>query len=802
MTLEEQLKQLSQENEALIAGGVKPDMGPINAASNIPDEETLALQKLQRKNDMLLAGKDESTGSSFMDYLAGFNFQVGKAIPPLINAVQGVFTPGKNELFPNTKMRDDVILDAMRSIGIEAKDIDTLANRIGQQNFHDLLVAAATIAGAPVAAGAAGTGAVSRTVQTIGKTIMSRPGLATAETLGAGAGQQIAEEAAPDSPIAGFAGAIGGSLAVGAGAATGRKAVNAANVIARNTPGLKNIPGLNPPVPATAIRPYEADPEQARLFAEQAVEGARMQMQKAADDAIEAVPRVGRSDVLQAQTRASIDRAERIGNRIVSSFWERVDLTRPVPMQPIRNAVRQLQAELADTPASAPTDFLERLHKLSMPIRAANGQMVPSLPTIRRLRDFRAEVRRARIAEQAAPAPNDALIRNYNKVEGIIDEGIQSAYPNDRAIDQARKVSILYHDMFTRSEVGKVLRTDAVGNPIVPPERTVSTLMSRPGGLQDVQDVRNKLAYKRAPGGASFAVTPAERSQLQQLTTDAENSIRAMFREAAMEGGPEGAAKFVGKHLGSIEAAAPVHAELAMAGEKIGAALRSQKAIGESAIAKYASSNPTYSFKRIWGQANPVATAKQVLLTLNKDANALMGFRASAIDDLMARTGGDPIRVRNLLHDPRTDALYRTVLGDESYNRLIKLNDIAYRIAIGDEGFVTRHLISRVTLLGRIIGAQVGRVVSNMLGGGTIQVPGLMASSFGRGVENMLRTANPRDLLVFSIIDPKWERLLLTRDPRSTIEGRKALKAMRRALTAIEFTQQRAHDALANENEQ
>src|SRR5574342_631931 len=219
MALQDDLLALQSMNDALIAG---PDMGPINRGSNIPDEQTLALQKLQQQNDRIISGKSESTGNAFMDWLEGFNYSARAAIPQMLNAVQGMFTPGMDKLAPQGKW-GDIVKGAIESLGLQGKDIDTLPSRIGQQNFYDLLTSAVLLAAAPAAATMTGVGAVPTLARTIGQTTLKHPYLATGEMLGAGAGQQVAEEVAPGNVPVEMAGAIAGGMAVSGTAAAGRR---------------------------------------------------------------------------------------------------------------------------------------------------------------------------------------------------------------------------------------------------------------------------------------------------------------------------------------------------------------------------------------------------------------------------------------------------------------------------------------------------------------------------------------------------------------------------------------------------
>ena len=101
-----------------------------------------------------------------------------------------------------------------------------------------------------------------------------------------------------------------------------------------------------------------------QTFAENQIEGDKLKMEEALQHAIESVPSKGSPLQMQAQMRGMLDRAERIGNNIVSRFWEKVPLKNPVPMSEIQRMTMRLEKELKDTPSAAPKDFIDRLMKL------------------------------------------------------------------------------------------------------------------------------------------------------------------------------------------------------------------------------------------------------------------------------------------------------------------------------------------------------------------------------------------------------------------------------------------------------
>src|SRR5690606_11706800 len=103
-----------------------------------------------------------------------------------------------------------------------------------------------------------------------------------------------------------------------------------------------------------------------------------------------------------------------------------------------------------------------------------------------------------------------------------------------------------------------------------------------------------------------------------------------------------------------------------------------------------------------------------------------------------------------------------------------------HRISRGDEAAKLRQLSGASILISRVLAAQGGRAVARFTGGGTVQTPGIFAAAAARAAERATRTMQPGSLFVQAIMDPKWERVLMSREPRTTAEMRKFTKSMQR----------------------
>jgi len=725
----------------------------------------------------------------FANYLRGANKAIATGISAPLEVSNdalglvgmGIFKPGA---------ATELVRQDFEALGISTRPLEGLSGEIGYENVKGLAQLSMFMAAAPRLAAQTGYSTAAYVTRNIGDILRANPGLNAIIDVGASTGGAIGKDLT-GSELAAIPGAViggmGASGAVSLTKATGRGLVAGGRGVVSYIKGTASQP------PGTALRDPYADPARTRVFAQDQIEGATQKLETAIQGAINDVPTTGSPQQVQARVRDLLARAERIGNRVVSDFWERTPLDNPVPMTGIRQEVTALQRELRDTPSVSPEqrgNFLSRLHELSMPTRGDDGRMVPSLPTIRRLRDFRGEIRRARLTEEGQARSglpvNEGLVRNYNRLESIIDDNIQRAVPTDVTIQQARAMSIKYNDIFSRGALSEVLARRQRGDDLVPPGQSVEYLMSRFGGLREIVDARDKLVYTRAPDGQNFAVTAAEHQELQQLTREAENSIRSMFRDAAATKGPEGAAQFVRRNEAAIRPLARVHAELEQSGNALTHLMQQEKIYKQSALTRFAQEDAQRAIQRIWNAGDPKGTAKTLMQTFKNDQDALEGLRGGVLDELRIRSRGDAILMKNIVSTPRVNDMLSEILSPDQFARMNKLISITNRIANGDEKLIRHMFKSPALIAARVIGAGMGHQVSRVTGGGAIQAAAIGANTFKQVMEKVFKSTDPGTMLNYAILDPKWEKIILSREPHSSASGRELVTKMRRIVSHLE----------------
>lgn len=669
------------------------------------------------------------------------------------------------------------------------------ASKVGDEAAKGIFTTAAMIAAAPAAAGVHGAGMTASITRWLGEALVQHPYLAMFQVPGSAVGAVGGSEISPHLAIPGaiLGGGVSSLLESGARGVARLGANTLSKLYSVPASGPKNLTAITdallPPVKNTgapsgiALRDVLADPGRATAYAEQQVEGARLHMEQAVRDAITKIRPTSDPATSQSNVRTLLEKAERIGNIIVSRYWQRVPLQTRVPLGGIREDIGKLSADLKDTPSAAPREFIDRIKNMVLVKRNEKGQIIsPPLPTIKRMRDLQGEIRRARMAEEGKAyvgmPVNDALVRNYNRLASIIDNGIMESLPGDTRIAQARAVSIMYHDLFSRGNIADVLARRARGDNKFRPDQTVDELMGRHQGLEDLMNVPRAMS---GPGGQpSLHVTQpkgpplkaAARQVPDQLVQEAENSLRGMFREAANEHAmdPAKVAGWIKKNEPQIRHMASVASDLDQTAQKLTAVVEQRKLLERSAVARFAEMDPQKAIQRVWNDANPAATSKELIKTFKGDTEALEGYRAGLLDELFTRTKIRADRMKDMLDQPKVRRLMEATLSPEQFARLEKMTNTAHSIARGDQMSMKQHFLPSVSIIGRIFAASIGGRISRLFGSSTIQGPGIMAQYAKGAITKAFKGYDADYMLQRAVMDPNWERLLYSRVPETPKE--------------------------------
>lgn len=780
-----QLDQLDQlAAQAMKEGGFTGYVPPIQDAVKTPEGR-------------------QSLYSAVTDFAAGFNHEAAKAVA----LPEEVFDKGMALLgldYMQHGSPTQRTINAIARMGIPIYQVENEANKLGQGALPALATWAAIQASAPMLAARTGVSATQMVMKEIGDWALKHPVLGMWLGQTSAAGGQIARDKAGDNPLVGLAGELAGGIAGGGvariGMATGRfagrtvgRAVNAAVDWAGAPTAVRNMVQKYNPLYQVPPKPFtesvaDAVPDIAytQSYAEDQVAGLKMQMDDAVSRAVASVRSTGPSNVQQRVMHSNLQEAEKISNRLVEDVWKKVDQSIRVPVKDMFNDIVDFRASIKDTPSIAPVGKIKEGLRLSGLTRDPNtGQMVRTLPTVRRLRDFISSIRNEVVREQASDAPRDGYIRNLNRLAAIVEDNIANQFPQNTRLAQARAASTLHHDMFSRGPIADILAKRYRGDFRIDPSGSVEALLQRPDGVKAVRDMVTTLSNPKYP------TTADEKRIIQQVQTDMENSLRNMWREEAANG-PDKAVRWNSRIQGQIKALARVASELQLASQKAATAAQVNEDIGKSALARYAATSAEKAVKNLFAQRNPADIARQLIRQLSGDPDALRGFQSQVVQELIGRAKSDPVNMRNLLNTPHIQQLIEAVLTSSQRGRLNKIVNDSIRLTSGeDKGFI-RHNFLRFTLLGRIMGAWVGRA----LPGTTLQGQAIFARGGARLAEKLFKATPPEQMMKLAIIDPNWEQMLYSRFPTTVKEMRIAARHYRRLFALADNARKEASKAL------
>lgn len=792
-----------------------------------------------------------------------------------------------------------VTREAFENFGVRTRPFQGLSAQMGDAAYTGFLQASALIAAAPgmaakmVRGASVGGGMIEQAriakdlvIKGLGEIIQRNPALATfASTMGGEMGARYAEQKTQGLSEKGTAGAITEGLAslagalsggaVGQIAATGTAAVaRGATAVAKgaarklhlmspeNVAQDKRMAALEARI--TSGTATQADIQEARTLAstiasrkpllepdfklgettiaqvaEHQLDNSMNTLYTAVANAIERVPQRGTAAQLERAVAQGLEKAYQAGLRIQGEYWERAGaaLNLRVPMNDVMRNARALARELAETPSVAPMQQIREVIALSSPVRGADGRMVRSLPTIRRVRDQIKALdhqRRTLLKEGPGLVAQPELARNIARLERILDDAIDTAHPNNVPLQQARAYSKKFHDLFDEEGISAVMRQTVRGNEAVPGEKIVETLMAKHQGLMELFQIRDKLAYVRQPGANRFAITKQERADLQQLTKDTEDSLRAMYREEAASAArkyeldpnvsqkqAQAAKNWYDRNAKNIVPLARVSAELESSAKDAVEYSKKLAALGKSDLARlFAVDDPQKVISMIWGRSDHLRASSTLLKELGNNPDARKAYSQGMLAEFWKRTKNDPMRMAEELGTPSKKRMLFEALGPDTFNRLKRNVDAAVRIASGDlsrgaklrKGTYTTAtaagaagaafstgadlLLPGTTLIAGIAGAAAGRALST----GTIQGPGLTSAAFRRTADAIFKTMPAEELFALAMTDPKMERALLSRLPRNNDEFRKAAFRFRAALAGMIASKNAAMDAILGED--
>lgn len=380
---------------------------------------------------------------------------------------------------------------------------------------------------------------------------------------------------------------------------------------------------------------------------------------------------------------------------------------------------------------------------------------------------------RARIADDLADAINEDIA---DAVGG----------PEVReAVDIATTFSVDFNDRFTRGEIGRLLGAERAGGPAVAPGLTLETTVGARGPR--AREATDALLEAVRRSGDEEAM----RGHIQDFLMDD-------FRRAAVKGGrvdTKAAERYLRDNqdvLARFPETRRAMERSRVAGEELTEAERmTNPKISRAAV--FIKAPPGEEIERVIATARPAEAMEELLEMARRDptGHAVEGLKAAFMDFLKRRselTSGLDVedrpfvsgaRLSRLLDDPEVLDAMKGLFKREELRRISKVKQTAIqldraRAARGaDEGIIGDAPGVVVSMMGRILSAQFGRVIAGQTGGGTVQTPGIMASQAQKILQSGVKDPASR-LLTDAIRDEKLFKSLLL--PMNTLENQRKVR--------------------------
>lgn len=746
------------------------------------------------------------------------SFTAGFLGVPLDVVDQALELIGSEGVLPNDQTGLSTINAAFQAVGVPAEAVEGMAATMGRDTFVGLTALMALFVAAPTLATAAGLTLPAFLGREIGRVALAHPGLTASMDIGASmlaqpamdaggkAGawldQMFGSEAQVGETVGETFGAVTGAFAgAGLGKAVHTMAGAPSRALTRfTTPKPTEAPIRDPGVLASEVT----------SFARRATEVDRMRLDVEIENILNRVPHVDQNTgQISARFRDELNAAHERARAKERGFWE--GLLEDEAEVTVSSGLKQMHREVHIAGVGdqgVPSWVADRLEEITT-ITAKDpktGKMrkdtkPPQFVQVQRLQsdllDAAAEARRSFKFKKGDGLMNIVGALREDIAKAATDHGID---PVD--IESARAYSRYINDLFRRGPVREVLAHGSDRAAAVPPEQTIKVLFKRFGGVEQAQ----RIAREQRVSELETEMTRFVERQLQDAILTARLGVPGETGPVATEDAAKAARLFMGRNRELTDKMGKAGGQMAATFEDLGSVQQRLRDLSESAIMRASKTNPETLAHEIYGAPDPKAIVDGLLTRIGDDGLALRGLRNALIDQLWRRSsagttvtttpaGGtatqstvSPRNVRTQMSHPRVEEALKTALGEPMWLRLKEYVDLGVRLEMGDERLIRRMMRGAGSVAARIVGAQLGRYIAVMTGGGTVQTPGLAAGVAGRVVDRMFSAETAGELLTRAIMDPAWNAVLRSRVPTNTEHMQIMARKLQRAVALTQGT--------------
>ena len=490
-----------------------------------------------------------------------------------------------------------------------------------------------------------------------------------------------------------------------------------------------------------------------------------------------------------AQLSSTVTKMRSQASATADQLWARVPMTTRVPMdaqkrlqttaETVRRSISRFatksQQEIAATVDKVSAMGPQSVPKAGVPTYGQGPlQMTQTFPnvTVKDLTEVRSEIQRdMRTVLSSGGSVKDPLYRNLVRLSAAVDGAINKTLPNNQALSDARKFSAWLHNRFDRGPLARIVtRNDA------------AKANFDPGTMQNVLN-NTKFGPALADVGT--------RMNTPEVETRASQWVNNMFREKAAALDATGAgkgAKFLGQEkLQRFMAAFPKLAgRMNDVKNTLTDQMTARQTYLDSAFNRFAMEpNAQQAINHFFTGKDPAGFAKHIVDQFSQDTSgeAINQLRAGVLHEFVARSKLNPNIMEKMLQQQNTRNMLSTVLSSGQMSRMSKIIRTAIEIQDVSKQPLARRVAEKgLFITSRVVGAQIGRTISRLAGGGTIQVPQIFSNASKNLAMSWYKGMPTEELFVRAMIDPKWEKVLLSKAPETFNDLRMSVDSMKALL--------------------
>lgn len=430
------------------------------------------------------------------------------------------------------------------------------------------------------------------------------------------------------------------------------------------------------------------------------------------------------------------------------------DLIPPDTIVPTANGRAMVADLLARTPEAQKGDIPAIAIELMGP--KGRGRNLGTSTSLREVRGLQSKLREISRNSRAGDTPNFNQARIADDLADTLLDDIEAAGGDVKElVDQAVGFSRMQAEKFRQGTVGRILGHQATGAEVIPEGRTLDATLGarsgRDGGSQGREVIDDLLRADASP-------------QMRQVLSD---FVHDDFLHKTMKEGQfnrDAAVTYLADNremLNRMPELRQQYQEIIESGnaEILARADLERVDFRKDLTSLFIQNKPKQAFDQVMGSRSPRREMRNLMgmAQMDQTGRAMDGLKASYSEYLLNSVmDGDFVsgaKLREHLSDVRRSGAMQALYSPAETRRMNQVLGAAHRLDLArtassgsGEGVLGDTPAAWANTLAGILGAAYGRQLSEKMGGGTVQIPGIVADKFRGLLESGV--SNPAKRLI------------------------------------------------------